>query len=103
MIYKKTHSDKKALNSHISKIKDAGGNVIVDGLSVRYFYPSNTIGEVRLKHKSWKKTEKQEVLFIVLVSEKDKTPYYSAMYFPKWVEIGGVYGNKNDITIIEKF
>ncbi len=103
MIYRKTHTDKKALSSHISKIKKEGGYVIADGLSIKYFYPSNTIDEVKAKHKSWKKTANQEGLFVVLVADKDKTPYYSAMYFPKWVNIGGVYGQQNHITIIEKF
>lgn len=104
MIYRKTHTDKKALSSHISKIKKEGGYVITDGLSIKYFYPSNTITQVREKHKSWKKTNRQEVLFIVAVAKKNgTTPYFDVVYLPKWVDIGGIYGEKNELTVIEKF
>lgn len=103
MIYRKTHSDKEALNSHVSKIKKEGGYAIVDGLSIRYFYPSNTIDEVRKMHKGAKKIVNQERLFVVLVSKKDKAPQYSLVYLPKWVDIGGVYGEQDHITVIEKF
>jgi hypothetical protein len=44
--YTKTHQSKKALNSHIAKIKARGGEYLVNGYKIRYSFPQQDNNEL---------------------------------------------------------
>lgn len=62
----------------------------------------NTIEDIKRTNKKPIKRG-QEHLYIVKITPKDGTEgYYDTCYFHTWINIGGVYGTKNEIRVIER-
>ena len=62
----------------------------------------NTIEDIKRTNKKPIKNG-QARLYIVKITPKDGTEsYYDTRYFHTWVNIGGVYGSKDEIRVIER-
>lgn len=65
--------------------------------------PKNTIKSVRKENKKPLRNGKEHLYVTKVIPKDGSTPYYTTHYFFEWITIGGNYGIKNEIWVIEKF